>query len=207
MCPHLLRRRFWARWGALGVAASAGGCRWSPAGPCGPNGLHERKWSCVAVGGAVSLAQARSWCWPLSPPGGLGRPLVDEGHRPPHSDAGPSGLPRFAARGRQTLRAGVRVPSDAACRQSKLAIKIGPARTRVRATRSGCPRQEELTGGPTDRTTGRRGRLVVSSPWESRFAWAGRPSWPTSPRAGSTPRPSLFEEHLARPEFAHRRPC
>ena len=37
--------------------------------------------------------------------------------------------------------------------------------------------------------------MSLSSPWESRFAWAGRPCRPTSPRAGSTPRPSLSEEH------------
>jgi hypothetical protein len=32
--------------------------------------------------------------------------------------------------------------------------------------------------GPTHRTLGRRGKLNVSSPWESRFAWAGRPCRP-----------------------------
>jgi len=45
--------------------------------------------------------------------------------------------------------------------------------------------------GPTEQLAGLRGRLGVSSPWESRFAWAGRPCRPTPPRAGSTPRPSL----------------
>jgi len=45
-----------------------------------------------------------------------------------------------------------------------------------------------------ERTPRKRGRLEASSPWESRFAWAGRPCWPTPLRAGSTPRPSLIEE-------------
>ena len=53
--------------------------------------------------------------------------------------------------------------------------------------------------GPMTEGNAQQGSAVdcgVSSPWESRFAWAGRPCRPTSPRAGSTPRPSLIEEHL-----------
>jgi hypothetical protein len=36
-------------------------------------------------------------------------------------------------------------------------------------------------------------------PWESRFAWAGRPTGRRPPRAGSTPQPSLPEESACAP--------
>ena len=78
-------------------------------------------------------------------------------------------------------------------------IVIGDSQTRgFRLVRSGSPDAERAAEPELWITTV---YWWFSSPWESRFAWAGRPCWPTPPRAGSTPRPSLIEECLCASRF------